>query len=559
MALTVGKATVRKESKDLKDWIKADKCSLRLLSFFAGWLTIATGVSGIVLQTLNNYRLAAIWINVYLLLFGLLIVMIETKSMCCSVYFAARITFYFTFLHRAFERGILYVFVALLSGATYNPYSSLYGKKTYGFIEIMNVICFGVMMVLGLVYILSSIIGQRKLRNATSKVASVEDLRHAFDAADVERRGTLPQNEVSELLTVGLGTHLTEAEVRACVMLMDTSHDDQIDFDELSAWWSGDDGSKTTCGQRIKSCLSASSCVSSSTVPLASTRLLDSEATPPGTPPTTVTPMQKRHFHFVKRGSGLISIINVILGLAIVVMGTYGVVLEVLSIGDSTSSSGTVEELNWLLRLIVNIFIILGGLLIAFIELAVQLGRTYDTRQACLSLAHLVEHAEFVKELWGRGVLIAFVSTLLTAELKWPEKERASAAGSEGFSIFLQTVQLIALLSVMGVCLIYGVLLVVIGCIAKSSLHAAARIPTKEEAMVHFNAADSDNNGTIDTIELPALLTALNIESNRLVLEAILHELDQDGDGKISSEEYLTWVVSDTDGHIAAAKEKAME
>ena len=170
-----------------------------------------------------------------------------------------------------------------------------------------------------------------------------------------------------------------------------------------------------------------------------------------------------------------------------------------------------------------------------------------------------IVHAEFVKELWGRGVLIAFVSTLLTAELKWPEKERASAAGSEGFSIFLQTVQLIALLSVMGVCLIYGVLLVVIGCIAKSSLHAAARIPTKEEAMVHFNAADSDNNGTIDTIELPALLTALNIESNRLVLEAILHELDQDGDGKISSEEYLTWVVSDTDGHIAAAKEKAME
>ena len=73
-------------------------------------------------------------------------------------------------------------------------------------------------------------------------------------------------------------------------------------------------------------------------------------------------------------------------------------------------------------------------------------------------------------------------------------------------------------------------------------MDAAERERLREKAALEiFSRIDDDGSGYLDPPELPLLLKTLGRDVDELQLEGILHELDDDGDGKISFEEFYAW------------------
>jgi len=87
-----------------------------------------------------------------------------------------------------------------------------------------------------------------------------------------------------------------------------------------------------------------------------------------------------------------------------------------------------------------------------------------------------------------------------------------------------------------------------------------------EATLALFQQYDRNGNGTIESIELLAVLTALDEYWTRARVGILLNALDADADGVLSYEEFLKWVSGDASvseglkklqaSNLRAAKEK---
>ena len=94
LAAVVGRA----ERRRIFTWISSGPCTLQVLSFLCGVSIIVSGFVGIFIQTFNKFRIIAIMLNFYLMVFGLVISALEVKSQFCSVNVASRVVKWFHFL-----------------------------------------------------------------------------------------------------------------------------------------------------------------------------------------------------------------------------------------------------------------------------------------------------------------------------------------------------------------------------------------------------------------------------------------------------------------------------
>ena len=68
-----------------------------------------------------------------------------------------------------------------------------------------------------------------------------------------------------------------------------------------------------------------------------------------------------------------------------------------------------------------------------------------------------------------------------------------------------------------------------------------------------FNLFDINGGGTIDANELDSALKSVDIQLTRREIEDVLHVIDEDGNGEIDFEEFLTLMTS-TEKYLATLK-----
>jgi Ca2+-binding EF-hand superfamily protein len=85
--------------------------------------------------------------------------------------------------------------------------------------------------------------------------------------------------------------------------------------------------------------------------------------------------------------------------------------------------------------------------------------------------------------------------------------------------------------------------------------------PSKREELERmFDVYDTDKGGSISTSELNALMSSLGHQLDEVQTEAMLHELDENGDGDCSKEEFVGWMAlqdQDEDGPGLSVEELA--
>ena len=75
---------------------------------------------------------------------------------------------------------------------------------------------------------------------ATLRAATLADLRIVFDALDADGSGSLEREELLQA-SADLGFAMSDEEVTAAMVRMDTNKDGSVSFDEFVAWWNSDD------------------------------------------------------------------------------------------------------------------------------------------------------------------------------------------------------------------------------------------------------------------------------------------------------------------------------
>ena len=84
---------------------------LRIFSFFGGAILIVCTV----LDTLfNNDTMIQFFLRVYLVFFGIIIMLIESPRWSCTTYFQLKIFFWYRILSRMWGRAWLYLFITVL-------------------------------------------------------------------------------------------------------------------------------------------------------------------------------------------------------------------------------------------------------------------------------------------------------------------------------------------------------------------------------------------------------------------------------------------------------------
>ena len=75
---------------------------------------------------------------------------------------------------------------------------------------------------------------------------------------------------------------------------------------------------------------------------------------------------------------------------------------------------------------------------------------------------------------------------------------------------------------------------------------------TVTDAIEKFNKFDDDKSGSLDTDELGKLMTKMGIEIDDDGMQKCLQEIDEDGSGSVSMEEFIQWFLKiDSQSNIA--------
>mmetsp|Transcript_5211 Transcript_5211/g.15316 ORF Transcript_5211/g.15316 Transcript_5211/m.15316 type:complete len:252 (-) Transcript_5211:853-1608(-) len=127
--------------------------------------------------------------------------------------------------------------------------------------------------------------------------------------------------------------------------------------------------------------------------------------------------------------------------------------------------------------------------------------------------------AKFLTLLNGRGGFYFFLGTLLLSQ--WPD------LGDSILGLYMMSM---------------GLVMLVVGSHAKSKLDRMKNHLTDEATVRReFDRFDADKSGSLSITELAELCKALNSELDKNELEASLIQLDKNGDGSISFDEFLAW------------------
>ena len=219
---TVTKA-VGTQLSSLKHQAEDGDNSLRTLALLGGFILI--GIGG--MEFVSNVMLLHIpgaLIELYSLMVGFVIIILEGKNIFLSEKFQGSIFKYALFLKFLWGRGSLYFVVGTMQ---------LYHMDLFNFIAGVYMSCIGALMIF---------VGQRtayKLKNMRRSLYSQNELQAKFAQSDVDGDGGL-NLEQFRMLTTYLGLDMTRRETEAAFNHINTTGE-KLSYEDFYTWWTKTD------------------------------------------------------------------------------------------------------------------------------------------------------------------------------------------------------------------------------------------------------------------------------------------------------------------------------
>lgn len=215
-----GKAAKEKASEVRTQAQEGDQ-SLRLLALLGGLVVIV--VSGMeIVGKILTFNIIGALIEFYTLLLGVVVVILEGKSVFLSTGAVQKIHKYALFLKFLWGRGCLYFICGTLQ---------LYQ------LDLWNLVSGVFMCFVGILFVF---VGQRtsyKLKALRKSLYSEQTLHEKFVQADLDGDGGLDLHQF-RTLTLTLGLDMTRRETEGAFGHMhSTQNGEKLTYDEFKAWW----------------------------------------------------------------------------------------------------------------------------------------------------------------------------------------------------------------------------------------------------------------------------------------------------------------------------------
>lgn len=210
--------------KELQDLATRGTWSWKLGALSSGVLISLCSIASAMGHLLAPFSLI---LDVYMLLFGLVFIVLEYKDSLLPKRYVDSLRSNALFLTRPYGRAAFYFFVGNLQLCT-SSFASL-AFIVGAWTSIVGAAIF-------------TAARSAAVQASTLKAAAFDEatLRRKFEAADVDKNGTLDTAELASLCA-DLGCNLTRNELEAALVVLDRDGDGSISFEEFVTWYRGND------------------------------------------------------------------------------------------------------------------------------------------------------------------------------------------------------------------------------------------------------------------------------------------------------------------------------
>eukprot|EP01041_Mallomonas_annulata_P005298 gene5298-10596_t len=205
---------------DLKKYVEDGHYSWKACGFLAGILLILNGFLSFSYEIMRLSPLMAI-LNLYLIIFGLVLVILEYKEKTLSKRFQDIIRTEALFLYRPYGRGAFYTFCGTILVCKGGIISFFIGIFVSG---------------LGIVLFLAGRQAIATLESYRGTLFDEKTISAKFNEFNKDKSGSLDSSELAKLC-VALGSPLTYDQLEAAVLLLDSNGDGVVEYKEFLEWW----------------------------------------------------------------------------------------------------------------------------------------------------------------------------------------------------------------------------------------------------------------------------------------------------------------------------------
>lgn len=344
-----------------------------------------------------------------------------------------------------------------------------------------------------------------------------EKLDHAFDKVDGDLSGDLDTDELMVLLRE-FDLELKESELETVLMLMDTDRDGRISREELKAWYLGENyahmhhagGQFSDAMAKYAKQEEINAMEPGEEKDLAQAMLDSSGSYSAPGPSVAGTPLMsdlKSTWEHVQTAPTGLSVVSAICGALLLLCGIMGLFDSLDNLDRDTAF---VEALS-------NCYATLIGLLTLALEIPQLKNLSW-----CRDLVS--QNVQMLRFVWGRGMLYTVGGLLVLIQV---------GVGSDLKDWFC----------FVGVCtFLVGVVSMGVGFRLKMKLDELKdQLASQEQIEQRFNECELDEDGELDSSQFPLFLQKFGVTLGYNELHGTIHELDADGNGKISLDEFKRW------------------
>mmetsp|Transcript_6355 Transcript_6355/g.6571 ORF Transcript_6355/g.6571 Transcript_6355/m.6571 type:complete len:255 (-) Transcript_6355:46-810(-) len=196
----------------------------KVFGLIAGILLVVNALLGFTSQVLSLSPLMAI-LNLYMLLFGLILIALEYKDKTYTIRFINIIRKESFFLTRPYGRGAFYTFCGTLlicKGGLVNLIMGLF------------------ISALGIFIFIASRRAVQALQQQKAALFDEEAVKQKFNELDTDKSGSLDAAELAKLCQ-SLGSPLNYNQLESAIMLLDKDGNGKVDYSEFLQWWQDTD------------------------------------------------------------------------------------------------------------------------------------------------------------------------------------------------------------------------------------------------------------------------------------------------------------------------------
>jgi hypothetical protein len=205
---------------EVRNSVQDGQLSIRLMALLSATALLLTSLLGL-FGAILSFHISETIIEVYSILFGIIMILLESKQLNLPQKYLDKLYHYALFLKYVWGRGMCYLFAGslhlLLDGS------------------VLDYIVGGMIVLVGVVYIVVGKMATQKLKDLRKSLHSDAQIKNKFAAADTTKKGlTLDQFKT---LTDHLGLDLNHREAEVIFLHLDKSADGLLTYQEFQGWW----------------------------------------------------------------------------------------------------------------------------------------------------------------------------------------------------------------------------------------------------------------------------------------------------------------------------------